>query len=332
MELIDKKILLICPNFFSYHKKIIMNLEASGASVNYIEDRPFTSFFMRAMTSLSPYIVSRALEIYYIKKIKKNKNLDYDFIFVVNGQTISKTVLSYLKETQANSKFILYLWDSILNRPNIVKNFVFFEEVYTFDEEDSIKFGIKFRPLFYLKDFKPSQKEKNNIDLSFVGSIHSDRYKIIKKIKQNYSKKYKFYFYMYIQAKWVFLIYKYLMPSMEIRNHNDFSFSQLSVEEVQRIFEDSSCILDIEHPNQTGLTIRTMEAVFSGKKLITTNFRIKNYDFYNEANIFILDREKPIIPNNFLNTKFEDMSSSIRHKYSIDGWIQDLLFNREYEL
>lgn len=330
MVLKNKKILLICPNFFSYHKKIIMSLEASGAIVNYLKDRPFTSFFMRAITSSFPYMVSCALEFYYIKKLKKNKNLKYDYIFVINGQTISKRVLSYLKETQANGKFILYLWDSILNRPNIVKNFTFFEKVYTFDEEDSRKYGIKFRPLFYLDNFKSSQKEKYNIDLSFVGSIHSDRYKIIKKIKQNYSKKYKFYFYMYIQAKWVFLIYKYLIPSMEIRDHIDFSFSQLSVEEVQRIFEDSSCILDIEHPNQTGLTIRTIEAVFSGKKLITTNSRIKSYDFYNEANIFILDREKPIIPDKFLNTKFQDMSSNIRHKYSIDGWIQDLLFSREH--
>lgn len=330
MVLKNKKILLICPNFFSYHKKIIMSLEASGAIVNYLEDRPFTSFFMRAITSSFPYMVSCALEFYYIKKLKKNKNLKYDYIFVINGQTISKRVLSYLKETQANGKFILYLWDSILNRPNIVKNFTFFEKVYTFDEEDSRKYGIKFRPLFYLDNFKSSQKEKYNIDLSFVGSIHSDRYKIIKKIKQNYSKKYKFYFYMYIQAKWVFLIYKYLIPSMEIRDHIDFSFSQLSVEEVQRIFEDSSCILDIEHPNQTGLTIRTIEAVFSGKKLITTNSRIKSYDFYNEANIFILNREKPIIPDKFLNTKFQDMSSNIRHKYSIDGWIQDLLFSREH--
>ena len=44
---------------------------------------------------------------------------------------------------------------------------------------------------------------------------------------------------------------------------------------------------EIVQPGQGGLTIRTLEALFYNKKLITNNESITEYDFYNADNIFI---------------------------------------------
>lgn len=46
--------------------------------------------------------------------------------------------------------------------------------------------------------------------------------------------------------------------------------------------------------------MRTMEAIFSGKKLISNNARLKEYTFYHPNNIFIVDKDNiDLIPHFF---------------------------------
>ena len=114
---------------------------------------------------------------------------------------------------------------------------------------------------------------------------------------------------------------------MGVRRYSEFRFLQLPVKRVQDILEDTVSVVDIEHPNQSGLTIRTIEAVFSGRKLITTNSDIANYDFYDKNNILIIDRKNPVIPNGFLEGKVTEMKSNMVDKYSIKGWLMELLIS-----
>lgn len=46
--------------------------------------------------------------------------------------------------------------------------------------------------------------------------------------------------------------------------------------------------------------------------------------FYNNKNIFIIDRRNPIINPNFITSKADDMSS-VMEKYRIDNWVKILL-------
>ena len=64
------------------------------------------------------------------------------------------------------------------------------------------------------------------------------------------------------------------------------SFKSLSSNEIVSYYDRSNIVLDISHPGQSGLTMRTFETIGAGKKLITTNADIKNYPFYNPENIF----------------------------------------------
>ena len=43
------KILLITPNFFNYHKMIIEELVSMGHSVDWFDDRPSTSGWVKAI-------------------------------------------------------------------------------------------------------------------------------------------------------------------------------------------------------------------------------------------------------------------------------------------
>jgi hypothetical protein len=84
-------------------------------------------------------------------------------------------------------------------------------------------------------------------------------------------------------------------------------------------------ILDIEHPKQTGLTIRTLETLGARKKLITTNSSVKDYDFYRDSNICVVDRNDPVIPQCFFDTPYQDVSDAIFNRYRLSGWMDEII-------
>ena len=74
-----------------------------------------------------------------------------------------------------------------------------------------------------------------------------------------------------------------------------FSFRSMPYRENVENMKDAKAILDIQFPSQHGLTIRTVEALGSGCKVITTNESVKQYDFYNPQNFLIIEREHPVV-------------------------------------
>lgn len=102
-------------------------------------------------------------------------------------------------------------------------------------------------------------------------------------------------------------------------------FEKKDSSEIADIVNQSKSVLDIQHPNQTGLTMRTIEMIGMNKKLITTNASIVNYDFYNKKNILIIDRDNPQIDVSFFSTPYEKLNPEIYQKYSLSSWILDVL-------
>ena len=79
--------------------------------------------------------------------------------------------------------------------------------------------------------------------------------------------------------------------------------------------------MDINHPLQYGLTSRCIEALGANRKLITTNENIKDYDFFNESNIRIIDRKNPIINADFFISDYIKPKKEIYEKYSLKNWL-----------
>src|SRR5690606_2744456 len=96
----------------------------------------------------------------------------------------------------------------------------------------------------------------------------------------------------------------------------------ISLKEVIKYIENSSVLLDIQKENQEGLSFRVFEALGYEKKLITTNKDIVNYDFYNPQNILVIDGVLPVIPKDFLDTKYVQVSEKIKDKYRREFWIK----------
>jgi hypothetical protein len=104
---------------------------------------------------------------------------------------------------------------------------------------------------------------------------------------------------MYFPSKILYIKYRVLNIGRKI-NRKDFCYEPKPSSELSEILQASRIIIDIQHPKQTGLTMRTIEMLGLKKKLITTNKDVVDYDFYDEKNIFIIDRKNPQISMDFL--------------------------------
>lgn len=70
------------------------------------------------------------------------------------------------------------------------------------------------------------------------------------------------------------------------------------------------------------MTIRTLEALFFGKKLITTNSGIKYFDIYHPDNIFVLDGTENRTIKEFLGSELHEFPQEIVRQYDIEYWIK----------
>ena len=105
----------------------------------------------------------------------------------------------------------------------------------------------------------------------------------------------------------------------------EYTTKHIPLSEVNNYINNAQVLLDINRKGQKGLTFRVFESLGLEKKLITTNSDIINYDFYNPNNILIIDEKNPNIPIDFFNNDYQKIPEAILKKYTIEGWINQVL-------
>lgn len=326
-DLIGKNILYIGVKFFGYELEIKTMLEKMGANVDFYNERPSNSFFMRLLIRLKlKKLISNKIKIYYNKIRKETNQKKYDFVLFISPETIPEKYLSALRQNQSDSKFILYMWDSFKNKNTGYDITKYFDKIMTFDEADAtLQDHFKFLPLYYIPIYKSMAqlKETYSYDYFLACTIHSDRYQVIKKLKAEALKKgFSLYSFLFFHNKALFWGRKFMNPHFFFTRKKEFSFQPIAQGKIVELISQSKIMIDIQHPDQSGLTNRTFEALGAHKKLITTNQNIKKYDFYNSQNIFILDRKNPILDERFLKGEYQKPSERIYNKYSLSNWLK----------
>jgi hypothetical protein len=321
--LADKKVTVICPKYFGYEQKIVNRLVELGAAVFYIDERPSNSSFAKIVIRLFPLLYKIKINSYYTKKIKEMTPCD--ITLVINPECISLPILYRIKAVSKTAKFILYMWDSFSNKRKTRLLIPFFDKVLTFDPADAKKYHFVFRPLFFVFRAQKDEHVLDKYDISFIGTGHSDRIKIIKAIEEQCKEpRLRYFFYLYLQSPLIYLFHKITNKAFKKARFSDFHYKPLDYDEYIRITECSSIIIDIEHPKQNGLTIRTLEMLGKEKKLITTNSNVKEYDFYDPSNVYIINRNNPAVDIDFFEHTYKKLPEKLYYKYSIDGWLEDI--------
>lgn len=305
-------ILFIGIGFYDYDQAIVHELQEQGAHVTYITEG-INSRLLRIKSKIIKGYTASSHHKNLIDKIKRDL---YDIIFVIKAAYLSPENMRHLRDTQKKARFILYQWDSISRVPNAKLLLNFFDEIYSFDRQDCVNYGFKFRPLFFRNEITHHQHSDKKYDLSFVGWCHDGRGDVVLSImKSNSWLKFKPYLYASYRERLSFLFGAY-SQYISTKKVNFGSYVSLS--------SSSVSVLDIPHRMQSGLTIRAIETLGLEVKLVTTNKDIVNYDFYHSQNILVIDRDNPRLDEAFFKTEYLPVSTDVMARYSISGWIVDI--------
>ena len=111
----------------------------------------------------------------------------------------------------------------------------------------------------------------------------------------------------------------------------DIKFSKISRENYNNILQESEIIIDLINSEQTGVTQRSLDAIFLEKKIITNNANIKLSPIYLENNVLVINedqtKEKIISKvNTFLSTEYIKYPKEVIKYYSLDKWVEELFY------
>ena len=325
MNLEGKKILFFTAQLFNYPALMKGELEKKGATVHMYDERNNPTSIEKILLRKLPFLMSKRTQSFYEKVADNELSFNPDYIFFVSPEAVTPKALQMLKRRFPKSRFILYMWDSVKNKhaDKIIK---YFDKTYSFDTEDCKKYAMKFRPLFFANDFKKEiERENYQYDFSFIGTVHSDRARILMDIKNFCDKNdLTYFFYLYVPGKLLLTLRRIFNPSLRKWDKSYIHTEPIAKEKVAHISSETKCIIDINHPDQTGLTMRTIEMLGLQRKICTTNKNIVNYDFYYPEDQIVIDRDLISMDKKMINEKYKPTPKEIYDHYSLSAWVNDI--------
>ncbi|MGL9748627.1 hypothetical protein [Enterococcus sp. DIV0170] len=328
-DLNGMKLLVFAPAFFGYEKAIVKKLQSMGAQVTFFDERPSNSTFGKTLVRMSNKLSQGMVYRYYKNIFFKIKEQQFDQILFFQAEATPRWFLEFVNKENKESRKILYLWDSVSDKPMSLDDRDLYDEIFTFDPYDWKEHGLKFRPLFYIDEYLKNPDETNQnykYDFSFIGTVRKDRFDILQEIRRSADiRKQNYFIFYYLQSKLMYYYFKYIRRDFKNGNISDFSFKPMNHHQIQEIIAQTRVLIDIQKPHQVGLTIRTIELLASNKKFVTTNNEIKKYNFFSDKNIQLLSRVNPCIDNDMIISDFEIVEPDILEQYSIGFFLKELL-------
>lgn len=235
---------------------------------------------------------------------------------IIHANTINQSVPDTLRRMGYKGRIIYWYWNPVCNcvsPDKINRNCC---ELWSFSADDCIKYNMSYNSTYYFEekasdmlknkknddcDRKRKTKEEIETDIVFVGA-DKGRYGKLMKLKG--------------QAEKAGLKTDFRIIRDASSNASGEYSSRLNYEEVIRLIKKSRVVLEILQKGQTGLSLRTMEAIFYEKKLITDNSTIQNEEFYDDRTVLILDgRENEENFSNNLYRFIRENDAKFGHEY-----------------
>lgn len=314
-----KNIVLICNSFYEYEKDIVKKIEQNGDKCLYFDSNYPYSIKDRVYKHINKKKLDKKIENYFNNIL--NCIQECDVLLIIFSPLLTKKFIKKFRKKFSNAKVIYYSWDSVCNFENIKEIAGSADKAYSFDKNDCKKYNFNFLPLFCPE--KDYEKKTSQYDYSMIFSLYPKKVVNYKKITNILPSDLNGYTHVFIDRK-MYYYYKIFFKEFRKIQKKKLSFETLNKEKVYEIFNSSNVIIDCPLEGQSGLTIRTFEALKMKKRIITTNKDIKTYDFYDEKNIFVVDEETKQIPNSFFKNESEVKYESLE-KYSLQNFISELI-------
>ena len=331
-----KKIILGLPQTFSLYAAIKKNLEFHGFEVIDISYPNHTfkykNFRQRIVNALRKVFLkdkhykNTLIFNHYKKEILQTLHTietPTDYALLIRADVYPKGVLKLIK--QKTKKMVAYHWDGLDRFPQIYDYLKYFKRFFVFDSKDLKKTELALLPTTnFAFDYDSNiQIKAPEYDVFFIGSfLHQRMHKIEYFIKKATSLNQKVNFIIHYSEK----IDSKKFPLKEIK----YTDTHLTYQENIKHLKNATIVIDFLNETHHGLSFRTFEAMYYGKKLITNNPLIKEYEFYHPNNIFVWDGENLEGYEAFSKIPFSPIAPKLIEKYSFKNWINYILDIKPY--
>lgn len=340
------KVLFVGPKYMNLYKDVIGAMERKGYGVDFLPEKTFKDdpYNVRGYSRFSKIFVNRKkfarkLDCYWTKLLNSSDyDKRYDYVFVLDGQSISSVFFDTLKKRNARVKFVNYLFDTTSGVYHFEKNFIFFDRVFTFDVTESQKYNIGFLPIYWMDNEETLVYRYNIFGL---GAIKNERYALFSRIeriakKNNLSYYLKLYNFVKVKNAFFYRFRCCLYSLLRLKNivslqaiQSPFATTEsVPPRDFRKYIAGADIVIDTSAPNQDGLTARFMWSIGLGKKVLTTNSNVKQYDFFDEKQILVIDEKtKDDEIESFFLSEFSNAEKNKNRllAYRIDNWLETLL-------
>lgn len=279
-----QRILFIAFDYHEYARAIHAEFNLLGFDSFFHSIQPGI-LYLKIARRLSSSGYQSLLDHYHKKIIMSYPKDSIDRVVFLQVHQMSHDNMDLLKSRQPSAKYSLYNWDAVTThdyRPYLK----YFDSALTFDSADAAHLNIGYLPLFCTRRFQGLRRDQYSLPSAyFIGNIvNPRRYEAVCEFEK-YCAAQNIHFSKYLSTTvhgWTTMLKAGLRPrSVSWRSIPDANFVA--------IMERSAAVFDFANHSQTGFTMRTMENLCAGKKIITNNPNVKYAEFYSEDRFLIFD-------------------------------------------
>lgn len=310
-----KHILFLCTGFFSYYEVIKDQIEKMGAIVDFVKIPRFPESHRNLRHSKSYFFPYHYLKNPRYRTKWTNGLLDdiskrnYDILFCIGDVPFKDYFLDEIKAMNPSIQTYLFLWDRfsiVYVPPRTIQKF---DYSFSFDRDDCSKVkGLQYLPDFYLQT-ENLQDIPIKYDICVIATSNENRLHTASVLKDFCER----------NSLRPFI---YLLSSKNPVKYDFVKTERLTTDEVDIIQNQSRCIFDFSYKGRQGLTLNAIAALAKGKKLITSNVRIKEEKFYDPHNIYVYDFDDPRFDIEFFKTPIIDLKMD---NLRLDNWLKYIL-------
>lgn len=253
---------------------------------------------------------------YLLYGFTRNEVEKYENILVFETDKVSK-ILEDIRKWNPKANIRLMMWNIVrpyfieeINRAKLLN-----VKIYSFDRDDCNKYNLNYSDIIYpyYNSYGISSEQNIKYDC-YCCMANKGRMIRLLQIKDILDKN---------DCKYLFQ----LLPDKKEKNmeYKDINVLRKQIDYKQYLdnLSESKCVIEILQDGQCGVTWRTFESLFYNKKLITSNQRIVDYDFYNPNNILVLGDNLDKIKE-FLDKPYIPVDENIKSKYMCENIIKKL--------
>ena len=278
------QILFFALRYHGYTDALAAEMEMLGFRVTLVDLQPRNPVY-KALRTLLPGVYRQVQAAHLDRAILAARGQEFAQVVFLQAHQMRPDQVAQLRSDHPGRRFALYNWDS-LSTHDYREQARFFDAVFTFDPVDATAHGFIHLPVFATRFIQSLARDRGQPGaVCMIGNlVNPRRYLAVAAFRQE-AIRLGLTFRDWLKATPV-VIWRLLRRGIFPHQVHLVDIPQAIQAEM---IETAVAVFDFANHQQSGLTMRVVEALVAGKKVITNNPAIRDETFYSPDRIRVFD-------------------------------------------